>query len=116
MAFTIIRQMRREFCVYWKYLETDEYQRKVYAPPVQLKCRWDEKHTQFIDPKGRTLVSRAVVYPEISVVPGDLLMRGKLTSPPPLQPKGPTDGVFEVRGKNDIRRLRNPQELHIAYL
>lgn len=48
----------------------------VYAAPVALKVRWEERSELFTNSAGEKEASRAVVYLGVDITPGDFLFLG----------------------------------------
>jgi hypothetical protein len=60
--------------VYWDPLpDTDEFGNKVFAAPVEIKCRWEERVQEYSTGTNQTMLSNAVVY-----VDRDLRVKGVL--------------------------------------
>lgn len=51
-----------QIATYWASPVSDGLGGNTYSPPVILKVRWEERQEEFIDSRGETQVSNAVVW------------------------------------------------------
>jgi len=107
--------MRRQEAVWWERTSSDHYGRFSFNPPVQVTCRWDDEIVEYVDAGGETRGSRAVVYVDRIMSPGDRLRRGEMASDEPLDPLSIPD-AYEVRRFDQNPNLRNSETLLTAYL
>jgi len=117
------KMLNYDTCVYWALASNesggiayDDYGQPLYTDPVELKCRWDGVAKEFVDAKGTTLVSRAVVYVESDVDVGGLLFHGTLDElDSGLDPRT-QDGAWEIKRFDKIPHLKYKWFLRVAYL
>lgn len=112
---SLITRMRRQAAVYWKRLTPDEWGAFSYDTPVEIECRWDDSNEEFRDAKGETLTSRATVYPDRVVYPGDIMLKGEQESDTPNDPTT-LDDTFEVKRFDSMPNLKATEFLYVAYL
>jgi hypothetical protein len=58
----IIKRMRRQTAVYWGPGGEGEQGQRIYADPVEIKCRWEQVEEEYLDMGGNRQLSRARVY------------------------------------------------------
>jgi len=73
---------RREKATYWAPGPVDGYGKQTLLAPVEIDCRWENRHEQFIDVNNQERVSKAVVYTDREAVLAGMMFFGELTSAP----------------------------------
>lgn len=111
----IIAKMRKQKAVWWPRLGSDTYGAPVFGTPTEVSCRWEDDAREFISPKGEKMVSRAVVYVDRVMRPGDYLRPGEYESSLPSNPLSLTD-AFEIRQFTQLPNLKATETLLTAYL
>lgn len=113
----IINKMRKQKAVWWRKTGTDAFNQEKYAPPKQIKCRWDIKSQVFYTEDEEEAVSKAVVFVDRSMKPGDILKLGELDTEIKDAPLDNED-VFKIRGFDEINKLKPKasEVLRKAYL
>lgn len=112
---SIITRMRKQTAVLWVRGSPDTYGNFSFASPVEISCRWEDVAQEFLDAQGEKQMSRAVVYADRVLKPGDRLMRGEIDSNTPENPLDTSD-AFEVRRFENTPNLRATEFLKTAYL
>jgi hypothetical protein len=84
--------------VYWAFKGTDDFGKPTYDTAIEIKCRWEENNEQFIDSKGSTATSRAIVLVDRDLVLQGVLKQGKLSSVTNLSSPFKNKGAWEIRG------------------
>lgn len=113
---SLIVRMRRQKAIYWQRdAVPDKYGRYSFASPVEIDCRWDDTSQEFLDPQGEVQLSRAVVYVDRVMSPGDRLMRGAIESDTPADPLT-IRTAFEVRRFDQNPNLKATESLLTAFL
>lgn len=110
--------MTGQKAVWWQRLGNSETGAPIYADPVEISVRWEDRIEEFKTQSGETQVSSAVVYPDRDLSPKDQLRLGELTdltSPIPEQ-WSLNQGVREVRAFQKFPNLRGSQFLRIVYI
>lgn len=69
----IIRKMRRGGAWYWRETGIGSNGDSVYADPVLIECRWEDKQVEMRDAEGTKKMSKSRVYVDRVMEPGDLL-------------------------------------------
>ena len=113
----LVRKMLRQQAVWWRKTGTDRFGKGVFADPVQIKCRWENRMGQYFNAKGEANDSKATVYVGQELSVGDVLSEGELESGTPDDPKmDPT--AFPIKGFDIIPSLRNNpgKTLFVAHL
>ena len=119
----VTKMLNYDTCVYWALksnesggLAYDDYGQPEYTDPVELSCRWDGKVTEFVDPKGTKLFSRAVVFVGEDIDVGGLLFHGTLADlDSGLDPRT-QDGAWEIKRFDKVPHLKYKFQLRMAYL
>lgn len=115
---SLIKRMRKQVAVLWPQASAPPgvYGQPAVAQAVEIKCRWEEKATEFLAKDGTRQISNAVVYVDRDMQLGDLLRLGPLTSlTNQVTPKKNT-GVWEVRMFMKLPNLKAKEFLLVAYL
>lgn len=79
----------------------------LYAAPVALKVRWEERNELFTNSAGEKEVSSAVVYLGVDVTPGDFLFFGTSVIATPIAAANLVKDfrkVPELNSRNSERR------------
>lgn len=127
---SLIKRMRRQTAVWWNRLEDDEFGQPVYALPVEIDCRWDDEAREYIQPNGTKAVSRAVVYVDRDMRPGDKLKLCTLADLESATDSNDTndtndtndsapsvvEGAYEILGWAKNPNIRATEYLRTAYL
>lgn len=120
---SIITRMRKQTAVYWALassesggLDYDEFGQPVVTTPVEIDCRWEDRTEEFIDSAGRTNLSRAIVYVDRDMRPGDILMLGDTDDITDETNIKENDGAWEVKRFDKVPDIRANEFLRIAYL
>lgn len=105
-------------CVYWQKTGVDIYNTPVFAEPVDIKCRWEDKTVLYISLTGEQMPSRAVVFTECDTAPGDMLWLGNVESLPEEYSEEIDIRTFahSIQRSDKIPDLRAEIYLRTAYL
>ena len=120
---SLIERMLKQKAVYWALgsaesagLDFDDQGSPIYATPVEIKCRWEERSDEFIDRNGALVSSRAVVFVDRDLKVGGVLMPGTLDTGLNWDEPKKNDGAWEIQGWEKVPDLRIKKFLRIAYL
>ncbi len=113
---SIIKRMRKQTAVYWPFVSINEFGVKVVGDPVVIKCRWEAKNVEFLDPKGEIQMSNAVVYVDRDTAIGGILMLGTASDITDTVNIKENDGAWEIRRFDDLPNLKASEFLKTAYL
>jgi len=120
---SLISRMRKQKAVYWAQSSgADDYGQIQYAAPVEIDCRWEDSQQEFIGKDGSKRLSRAVVYVDRDMKPGDKLKLSTLAALTQDLDSGASTApdqfsdVFEVMKADKIPNLRNTELLRVCYL
>ena len=108
--------MRRQNAVYWPYASTNEFGIKVVGSPIPIKCRWESRNEEFLDPKGEVQMSNAVVYVDRDTPVGGILMLGTVADITDAVNIKENSGAWEIRRFDNLPNLKAKQFLKTAYL
>ena len=125
----IISRMRKQNAIYWPPATSDDFGQASYGTLVELtledgvnsRVRWEDKIEEFIDAKGTTKLSNAVVYVPVLPGGGELAVGGFLW----LGDKAdltsetvPTSnaGAYEIGRVDKLPNLKNTEYLRTTYL
>lgn len=101
----LLRNLRESFTL-WRYDgQTDRIGRKVYAAPVAIRGRWEDREERYLDERGEEKVSRSTVFVDRDAPPGSRLLRGSSVE---LDPE-PIDGTFVVKAFPSTPTLYRPE-------
>ena len=113
---SIIKKMRKQQATWWERSATpDKWGRFTYSAPVQIDCRWDDVGVEFRDPKGQTVMSNSVVFPDRILSIGDMLKEGAVESDEPEDPTTVT-AAYEIQRFDKTPNFRATETLFTAYL
>ena len=112
----IITKMRKQTAIYWASNGIDEYGQPEYALPVDIDCRWEDAHEEFIDGEGTRQVSQAIVYVDRDMEVGSVLKLGVIDSGTDESNPKNNDDAFEVRRFEKLPNLKNTEYLRTAIL
>lgn len=96
---TFYRRNMTGRCSYWRRLDTDEYGKGVYAPPVHMSCRWEDRTVEYRDADGELAVADSTIY-----VSSDIEEEGFLV-------KGETDDLQPSEEAKEIRYVQRSPHL-----
>ena len=82
-----VADMLVDHATYWPPSSTDAYGQPSMGQPVEIKCRWETRNSQFIDENGDRALARAVVYTSIDVQPKGILIPARLSTVDQADPK-----------------------------
>lgn len=103
--------------VYWPPTTVDDSGiMQVSTTPQQIDCRWDDKQVDYLDKKGATQVSSAVIMTEVPLSFGGIVWHGKLTNVTSVANATANLGAREIRGTKNIGDLKNKVRVYTTYL
>ena len=106
---SLLVKMRKQWCVYWAFLEQDRNGKDLYDDPIVLKCRWEDKTEQDFLITGQEVIVKSTVYVDRTMPLGGVLWLGLLVDAPCTPPEHQKIKVFR-----EIPKLTGPQVLRIA--
>lgn len=74
----VLRRFTKQKLVYWRKIGSNDFGRPVYAEPVELDCRWEDKQQEVVMPDGRKIMSRGYVLIGDPLLAGSLVFLGTL--------------------------------------
>lgn len=120
---SIITKMLKGVCVYWPLKSNesgevayDNYGQPQHTSPIEIKCRWEDVAVEFIDTKGTTQISKAMVYVESDVELGGMLFRGELTDVTDQDNPRENNGAWEIKRFDKLPNFKETEYLRTAYL
>jgi len=72
----------KQTAVLWSGRTDDRYGKPSFANESQINCRWEDRQEKFVDANKRESLSRAVVFSENQILPGEYLWLGDLADVP----------------------------------
>ncbi len=113
---SLITRMKKQTCVHWPRIGTDNRGRAVWGTPTERSCRWEDVNEKYTALNGEDLTSRAMVYVD-GVKVGDVLMLGTLDASG-LNPTDPlrNEKAWEIKRYDSLPNVRNNEVLYTAYL
>lgn len=101
----LLRNLREAFTL-WRYDGvTDSKGRKVYASPVAIRGRWENRIERYLDANGEEVVSRSTVFVDRDAPAGSRLLRGSSAEADPE----PIEGTFVVKAFLATPTLYQPE-------
>ena len=71
----ILTYYLKQYCLYWKRIDTDQFGEPVYDNPVERRCRWEHNIDQIFDGGGRQLADSTIVYfDDVTIKEGDAIL------------------------------------------
>ena len=99
MSFTsLLTRTCKQTCVYWSSPQDTGYGGQVWADPVQIACRWEDKEQLIRQDDGIEISSRAIVY-----VLQDVDLEGMMYL-------GTLDDLYDIALESSAGALSNPKE------
>ena len=90
----------KQTCVYWRKTGSGGSGQPIYAPPVEVACRWEDQNAQVLTPDNRIITSKAYLMTEYLLSVGSLVWLGTLAGwrASPAYPNRPTvlQGGYEL--------------------
>lgn len=75
----LITKCQREYLTYWEPLpDTNEYGEPVFAPPVEMTCRFDDKIQEIIQQDGTVVHGKVQLITEKKLQVGGIVVRKRL--------------------------------------
>lgn len=76
---SLITRMRKQTAVYWPPTSsTDNHGKPVNRPAVEIKCRWEDVVTEYVDADGKKQISNSTVYVDRDLELEGILVLGQL--------------------------------------
>jgi len=110
----IISKMRKQTAVYWPPGSVDAYGRPTQGTAVEISCRWEDVHEQFLSATGEEQTSNAIVYTSQDVELGGYLWLGAIASKP-AEPELDKN-AYEIRKFEKLPNLKVSEFLRTAIL
>lgn len=78
----LITKVQKEYLTYWAPLDpenpTNEYGETVFAVPVEMTCRWDDKVQEIIQADGTVVHGKVQLITQEKLQVGGIVVRGRL--------------------------------------
>lgn len=97
---------------YWAPATSDGFGGKIFAAPVQIAARWEEKTVLFMDKHGREAQSSAVVMVGADLNMEGYLLHGVSVAADPLQ----VGGAHEIQGWEKVPNFKGKRFVRKAFL
>ena len=104
MSFTtLLNRACKQTCIYWSSPNEDGYGGQVWATPIEIACRWEDKEQLIRQDDGIEISSRAIVY-----VLQDVDLEGMMYL-------GTLDDLYDI-SESSAGALSNPKEFDKTYV
>jgi hypothetical protein len=109
----VVRRFTKQNMLYWQKTGSDQFGKPVYALPVTLPVRWEDKQQEVILPDGRKVWSRAYLLLTTPTTVGSLVFLGGGVNPmadwqaQPTYPQLPTT----LQGSREVILLQSTPDL-----
>jgi len=99
---------RTQTAVYWALTGVNGYGEPIFAEPVEMLVRWEDKQERFVSKDGTEHTSSSVVYPPSQPVLGGYLYLGTLASLSSAEEGDPrsVSGAKEIKSVNTSPNLK----------
>lgn len=115
-----IRRHAKQTLVYWEKTGSDGFGKPIFADPVEVKCRWEDKQQEIILPDKRTVMTKGFIISLTPMLVGSLVFLGFLTDIEalPTYPTIPTvgQGVREILLVNNMSDVDNESTVCELYI
>ena len=102
---SLIKRMRKQWCVYWEYLSQDINGKDVYDDPIAIKVRWEDKTDQDFLLTGQEVIVKSTVYVDRTMPLGGVLWLGLLVDAPTTPSEHLKIKVFREIPKMNAREI-----------
>jgi len=109
---SVITKMLRQKAVYWAPGSVNAFGEIQLGIPTEVKCRWEDKHDEFIDSQGETVVSNAVVFVDSNLAVGGYLWLGNIG----VAPLDPKKDAYLIRKFEKLPNFKATEYLRTAML
>jgi hypothetical protein len=104
---SVVARFTKQTLVYWRKTGSDPSGKPVYADPVEIKCRWEDRQQEVIASDGRTVIARGHLLLASPVLPGSLVFQGLLGDWKKL-PNYPSPPTVNQGGREVVRADNTP--------
>ena len=91
----------KQTAVLWAGRTDNKYGAPTFANQVEISCRWEARQEKFVDAAKRESLSRAVVFVDREVLPGEYLWLGSIDNVPGNDPLL-VAAAYEVRASGAV--------------
>lgn len=110
MSDVYLPEFLKQRAVYWPPGQPDRYNNLTYGEAVEVRCRWDDEHVEYLTQAGDRQISNATVMVDRDMVPGGMLWQGKLEAlvdptVPSNNPQAYTIQKFEKNPDVDCKKF-----------
>lgn len=112
----IIKKMLKQKAVYWPPAGVDQGGQPVYAGPLEIKCRWEERAVEYLKPDATPAVSQSVVFVDRDLELGGVLWLGLLDAVLDFVDPLRNEGAGEINGWSKVGNLRSTEFVRKAFL
>ena len=102
--------------VWWAKSGTDRYGNPSFATPVEIDVRWTDLNEMQIRADGTSFFSKAKVFVDRDVTPGDILLHSELDSSVDQDTPLNNSGAYEVQEFKKVPNKRATKYLRKALL
>ena len=107
----------KQMALYWDTPTPSGWGGDTWDDPVEINCRWEQKHEIFINAEGDEVRSQAVVYLDQDVDLGGYLMLGDLDDiSSSTESPDDVDSAFEIRAFAKIPNIKGTKFVRKAWL
>lgn len=75
----ILSRFTKDAIVYWKKTGDDAFSKPIYAIPVQVMVRWEDKQVEIVTADGRKIMSKSYMLLSSEITLGSWVWLGRLT-------------------------------------
>jgi len=112
----VAQRFMNQTAVYWAHLGDNAQGEPIFDEAVEIRCRWDDTHQEFIDQNGATVVSRAAVMVDRDTPERGRLFLGTLEDLVSQTDPEENYGAYEIRSFNKTPDRRGTKFARTAML
>lgn len=105
---------RTEIATLWRVTGNDGFGDQLYAAPVTVRVRWEERQVVFTNSAGQDEMASAIAWMPYDVFEGEVIALGSHATSDPWDGSVPT--AREIQGFIKVRHLLNPTYERRAFL
>lgn len=107
----------KQYAVYWGPTgETGDAGQELYNDPIEIRCRWDDRPTAFIDSMGNEAVSKAEVMVDRDLTILGILWQGRLSQVTSETDPFLNSNAWRIRQFGKTPDTKTKKFFRIAYL
>jgi hypothetical protein len=112
----IAERFMNQKAVYWAHVGDNESGEPEFDEPIEIRCRWDDLHEEFLDRNGATVISRARVMVDRDTPERGRLWLGVLEDLESESDPEANYGAYEIRNFSKVPNRQGTKFVRTAML